>query len=78
MDILEAECNMLRNIALNLHKDSLSTASNNKTSTNSTHVEVQEEEIMHQIKDPMDIEKQHSPHWDVNQDEATNLHVFIK
>lgn len=70
MDILEAKCNMLRNLALNLHKHSLS--------ANSTHADIQEEEMVHQFNEPIDIEKQHSPHSAVDQDEATNLHVFIK
>jgi hypothetical protein len=56
LDILEAQCNMLWNLALNLCKDSFSFASNNKDQANFAQVELKEEEMVHQLKEPMDIE----------------------
>lgn len=76
LDILEAECSMLWNLALNLQKDSLSSTSNNKVSINSTRAELKEEETVHQLKEPMDIKQQHSPFLDVGWEEAKSLHVF--
>jgi len=55
-NILEVECSMLRNLALNLHQDSLLLTSNNKDPINYAHVELKEEETVHQLKEPMDIE----------------------
>jgi hypothetical protein len=59
---------MLHNLALNLHKDSLSLTSNNKDPTNSAQVELKEEEMVHQLKEPMDIKQQHSPLSNVGQE----------
>jgi hypothetical protein len=73
---MEAKCNMLLNLALNLHNDTLSTTSNNKVLVNFIQDEFKEEETVHQLEIPMDIKKQHSPHSNVGQDEANSLHVF--
>jgi hypothetical protein len=43
IDILEVECSMLQNLTLNIHKVSLSFASNNKDPTNSAQAELKEE-----------------------------------
>jgi hypothetical protein len=48
IDTLEVECNMLRNMVLNLSKGSQSAASNHGMSTNSTQVEFKEEDTIHQ------------------------------
>ena len=56
MDILDAEWNTLRHLALNIHKDSLSTASNNKASINSAQAEGKEDKTVHQLKESTDIE----------------------
>lgn len=77
MDIFEVECNMLRNLVVNLHKDTPSTASNNRATDNSVHTGLKEDEIVHQVKDPMEIETQNSPHTDEGQDEVDILHVYL-
>jgi hypothetical protein len=58
---MEAKYSMLRNLALYLRKDSLSSASNNKDPTHSAQAKLKEEETAHQLKEPIDIELQHSP-----------------
>jgi hypothetical protein len=67
---------MLWNLALNLQKDSLSSASNNKVLVNYAQAEFKEEEMVHQLKESMDIEQQHSPLSYVGHEEANSLHVF--
>jgi peptidoglycan hydrolase CwlO-like protein len=62
LDVLEAECNMLRNLVLNLHKDSLSTTSNHQISINSAREDPKEEETVHQSKEAMDVDQQTSLH----------------
>jgi hypothetical protein len=61
MDHLEAECSLLQNLALNLHKKSLLVASNKELESFSQ-VEMKEKNIIHHFNELMDIEKQHSPH----------------
>jgi hypothetical protein len=59
IDILEVECNILCNLELNyIFKESLSMASKNRDTKNSSHGKFKEEEIVHQLRDPMNIEKQ--------------------
>jgi hypothetical protein len=52
---IEVECNMLRNMVVNLNKDMHSTTSTKKKIVNSSHANLKEEEIVHQLKDEMDI-----------------------
>jgi hypothetical protein len=52
---------MLWNLALNLLNDSLSISSNNKVSNNFSKAGPREAEMVHKLKEPMDIEKQNSP-----------------
>jgi hypothetical protein len=49
IDSLEAECNMLRNLVLNLSKGSQSIASNYRMSTNFIHPELKEDDTIHQM-----------------------------
>jgi hypothetical protein len=75
LDILNAKCSMLQNLALNLCQDSLSSTSNNDPAK-PAHAELKEEETVYQLKEPMDIEQQHSPLSDVVREEANSLHAF--
>jgi hypothetical protein len=45
-------------------------------SINSTHADLKEEEIVHQLKDDMDIGQHNSPPSTVGQDKALNYPVF--
>lgn len=76
IDILKEECNMLWNVALNLWKDTLSTASNNRVSDNSAWADLREDETIDQLKEQTDIEQQNSPPSNISQEEATNNLVF--
>jgi len=42
LDVLEAKCSMLKNLVINLNKDSHSTTSNHRMSINSAHVGYEE------------------------------------
>jgi len=57
INILEDECNMVRNLALNLHKQSHSATSNNQAYDNSMKMNYKEEEIVHQLNEPMNLEQ---------------------
>jgi hypothetical protein len=76
LDILEVECNMLRNLALNLRRDSLSSASNDKDPTIPSHAKQKDEDMVHQLKEPMDIELQHSPYSEAGQEEVNSFQAF--
>jgi hypothetical protein len=52
---LEVECNMIRNLVVNLCKDAQSGASNQRLSINSGHGELKEEDIVHQLIEDMEI-----------------------
>jgi hypothetical protein len=73
---MEIECNMLRNLAVNLIKDPHSSASNNMMFFNFVQADFNEEETIHQIKYAMDIERHNSLPYNVGQEEANNQHVF--
>jgi hypothetical protein len=49
IDVLEAECNMLRNMVINLSKDSHFAASNHRMSTNFVQADLKEEDTIHQM-----------------------------
>lgn len=73
MEIIEVVWNVLKGLVLSLHEDTFSTMLNNKTSTNFTHDEVQEE-IVHQLNDPMDIKKHYStPLWSQSEWQPTTI-----
>jgi hypothetical protein len=76
IDTLEAECNMLRNMVLNLSKGSQFVASNHRMSTNSIQVEFKEEDIVHQMIKDMDLGNQDSLPSNIGLEEANNHHVF--
>jgi hypothetical protein len=68
---------VLRNLALNLHKDSLSLASNNMMSINFVLEKFKEEEIDQLlVKESMDIEEHNYVPSNVVQKKAINQHVF--
>jgi hypothetical protein len=73
---LKAECNMLWNMVINISKDMHSTASDKKTSVNSAHADLKEEETVCQLKDEMDTRLQNSPPSNAGQEEAFSHHVF--
>jgi hypothetical protein len=66
---------MLRNIVVNLNKDSHATTSNQIMLINLVQSNFKEEERMHQMKDDMDIGQQNSPS-NVGQEESINHYVF--
>lgn len=76
IQVLEAECSMLRNMVCNLNKGSQSAAFNFKMSVNSVPDDPKEEETIHQILEDMDLGNQASQHTNIIQDEAHNKHVF--
>jgi hypothetical protein len=55
IDVLEDECNMLQNLSLNMRKESLYTALNNRVSDAYTQEYLQEDETIHQLTEPMEI-----------------------
>jgi hypothetical protein len=67
---------MVRNLALNLHKESHSATSNNRASDNSMKMNYKEEETVHQLNEPMNLEQQNSFPSDMEQDEANSNQVF--
>jgi hypothetical protein len=77
LDILEVECSVLQNLTLNLHKDTLSSPSNIKDSTHYVQIDLKKNETLHQLKEVMDIQQQHSHISEANQDKTNILHVFL-
>jgi hypothetical protein len=76
INILKFECNMLSNLALNLHKESLTAVSNNRAFDIYVQVEGKEKETIHQIREPMDIKQQNSSPSFSCYEEANNNKVF--
>jgi hypothetical protein len=76
IQVLEAECSMLRNMVCNLNKGSQSVASNFRMSMNYVPDEPKEEETIHQMLEDMDLGNQESQPTNIGQDEAHNKHVF--
>jgi hypothetical protein len=76
IDVLEVECNMLRNMVINLTKDSHSVASNHKMSTNSIQVDLKEEHTVHHMMEDMDLGNHNSLPTNLGQEEANSHHVF--
>jgi hypothetical protein len=67
---------MLQKLALKLYNDTLSTTSNNKVSINSAQVELKDDEIIHQLKELMDMRNRISSLSDVSWEEENSHHVF--
>lgn len=75
--ILEVECNMVRNMALNLCKESQSTTSKYRSLDNLVKGNRIEEERLHQLIEPMNLEQKNSLPSDVGQDEPKKNQVSI-
>jgi len=56
VDVLKEERNMLQNLVLNLHKDSISTMSNHIISIKLAQVDPKEEDIVHQPKEVREVD----------------------
>jgi len=76
ISILEAECNMLRNMVLNLTKGKHSRASNQVQSVNSNCEGWKEEETVHQLPEANEIIKLDSDPENVAMEDATSCHAF--
>lgn len=74
--VLEAECNLLRNMVLNLSKGAQSGASNQRMSVNSAPRELKEEDNVHQLAEDIEIVKQDYVPSNVGLEEAVSHHVF--
>jgi hypothetical protein len=77
IDVLGAECFMLRNMVNNLSKGSHSAASNHRMLVNSVQEGLKEEDIVHQMTEDMVLGNQDSHLSNIGQDEANSHHVFI-
>jgi hypothetical protein len=77
IDVLEIECNTLRNMIIDLSKDSHSAASSHRMSTNSVQADF-EEDTAHQMMEDMDLGNQNSLPSKIGQEEANSHHVFRK
>lgn len=76
IDELEVECNMLRNMIINLSKDSHSAASNHRMPTNSLQADPKEEDTVHQMLKDMGNENQNSLSTNHGKEEANSSHAF--
>jgi len=68
---------MLRNMVINLGKDSYSKTSNKRISINYVQEHLKEEEILHQLKDNMEIEEQNFLPSNVGWEETFIHYVFF-
>lgn len=76
VDELEADCRMLRNMVINMSKDSQSEALNRRMSITSGQVDLMEEDTVYQMPEDMDLKKQTSLPSNHGQEEAISHHVF--
>ena len=76
VDEWEVECRMLKNLVINIIKDSQSTTLNKIMSINYEYDDLREEDIVYQILESMDLEKQDPLPLTRNEEEAINLHDF--
>lgn len=74
--ILEAECNMIKNLMENLHKDAQSGASNQGLSVNPGQGEQKEEDTVQQFIEDMEIGDKESVPTNIGLEEATSCHIF--
>jgi hypothetical protein len=77
IQILEAECSMLRNMVCNLNKGFHLATSNYRISMNSAPDDPKEEETVHQMIEDMDLGNQESHPTNIGQDEALKNMFFI-
>jgi hypothetical protein len=67
---------MLRNMVINLSKDSHLATSNHIISTNSVQADLKEEDTMHKMLEDMDLKNQNSLSTHHGKEEANSFHVF--
>lgn len=75
IDVLEAECNRLSNMTINLIKDSQSVASNHRMLTTSVQVDLKEDTV-HQMMEDMDLGNYDSLPTNLGQEESNSHHIF--
>jgi len=76
ISILEVECDVIRNLVVNLCKDAQSRASSYRLSTNSGHGVPKEEDIVHGLLGNMEIGEQESIPTKLGLEEAIRHHIF--
>lgn len=70
IQVLEAECSILRNTVNNLSKGSHLVASNYRMLVNSAQEDLKKEDTVHQMMEDMDLGNQDSQPTNIGQDEA--------
>lgn len=70
IQVLEAECSILRNTVYNLSKGSHLVASNYRMLVNSAQENLKKEDTVHQMMEDMDLGNQDSQPTNIGQDEA--------
>jgi len=76
IDVLEVECNMLRNMVINLSKDSNFITSNHMMSTNYIQANLKEEDTIHERMEDMDLGNHNALPSNLKQEEANSHQVF--